>query len=220
MGLSILLAGASGEVGKRLLDNLIASNLVDSIHLVNRRPHPTNRIKVTQHNINFEKPIQLDNEPNFDLAFCCLGTTIKKAGSKAAFESVDFQYVAQFAQLAKQHNCQQFAVISSIGANPIKGGFYLQTKGRMEAHLQSMEWPSLYIFRPSLLTGKRQEFRLGEQLGSIFGRLISPFLVGPLHKYRPINMNKVASAMAAILTAESNSGVKVLEGDDILKLAN
>jgi len=218
MTLNVILAGASGEVGKRLLDKLIANNLVSSIHIVNRGPHPIQHPKVIQHLVDFENLSTLDNTLKFDLAFCCLGTTIKKAGSKKAFEKVDFQYTCQFAQLAKQHDCHKFAVISCVGANAHKGGFYLETKGRMEKDLQDMNWQTLYLFRPSLLTGKRQEFRLGEQIGGLFSNLLSPLLQGALHKYRPIKMDLVANAMNAI-TRTSEIGMNTIEGKEILDLA-
>ena len=218
MALNVILAGASGEVGKRILEELIANNLVTSVHLINRSLHPVQHPKVIQHQVNFEQLNTIENAPNFDLAYCCLGTTIKKAGSKTAFEKVDLHYVCQFAQLVKQHNCPTFAVISSIGAHPNKGGFYLETKGRMEESLRKMNWPSLYLFRPSLLIGKRQEFRLGEHLGALLGKLISPILQGTFHKYKPIEMDLVANAMAS-LTASAELGVTVVEGKDILNLA-
>lgn len=218
MTLNVILAGASGEVGKRLLNKLIANNLVSSVHLVNRQVQPINHPKVIQHHVDFENLSPLQNTPQFDLAFCCLGTTIKKAGSKAAFEKVDFQYTCQFAQLAKQHGCHRFAVISSVGANANKGGFYLETKGRMEECLRDMNWPSLYLFRPSLLIGKRQEFRIGEQIGGVFSKLFSPLLQGALHRYRPIKMDMVASAMNAITTS-AKIGVNIVEGKEILNLA-
>ena len=218
MALNVILAGASGEVGKRLLEKLIASNLVASVHLINRSTNPTHHPKVVQHQVSFDHLDTLENAPNFDLAYCCLGTTIKRAGSKAAFEKVDLHYVCEFARLAKQHNCPTFAVISSIGASSNKGGFYLETKGRMEDSLRSMNWPSLYLFRPSLLTGKRQEFRLGEHIGALLGKFISPILQGPLHKYKPIEMDLVANAMTA-LTQSANLGVIAVEGKEILNLA-
>lgn len=217
MALNVILAGASGEVGQRLLQKLIASNLVTSVHLINRRPLSTTHSKVVQHQVDFDHLNSIENAPDFDLAYCCLGTTIKKAGSKAAFEKVDLQYACLFANLARQHNCTTFAVISSVSANPSTGGFYLETKGRMEDSLREMNWPSLYIFRPSLLIGKRQEFRLGERIGAILGQVFSPLLIGPLHKYKPINMDILASAMST-LTKTANLGITTLEGKEILNL--
>ncbi|MEH6344464.1 MAG: hypothetical protein V7785_05220 [Bermanella sp.] len=215
---NILMVGASGEVGQRLVKQLLLDTRVDCIHLLNRRQLKMNDPRVIQHQVDFNQLNTLDLKLDFNLAYCCLGSTIKQAGSKAAFEKVDLHYVTEFAQLAQRHNAARFAVISSIGANAHKGGFYLQTKGRMEEALQAMTWQQLWVFRPSLLIGQRKQFRLAEQFGALASKLISPLLVGPLKNYRPIEMDNVANAMASILGL-NQMGTSLIENTQILSLA-
>ncbi len=218
MGKHLLLAGASGEVGKRLLRNLIARNDVAMVHLINRRPLNIHHEKLTEHLVDFEHLDTLDLKHDFDHSFCCLGTTIKKAGSKEGFEKIDLHYVQSFAELAIRHNSKGLSVVSSIGATTQTNNFYLLTKGRMEKALSSMGFAQLLIFRPSLLTGKRNEFRLGEVLGGIAMGLFSPLMIGPLKNYRPTSMTKLAKAMAS-WDEIKGSGSLVLEGQKITDLA-
>ncbi len=218
MGKAILLAGASGEIGKRLLQNLIARNDVDQIHLINRRSLEINNVKVIEHQVDFEQLDLLDLKCEFDQAFCCLGSTIKKAGSKVKFETIDLHYVHSFAQLAKHHKTAGFCVISSIGATLKTNNFYLLTKGRMEKSVSNMGFTQLLIFRPSLLMGKRDEFRLGEIIGGFAMQLFNPIMIGKLKKYRPTNMDALAKAMAC-WDKTTASGVCVLEGQGITDLA-
>ncbi len=218
MGKHILLAGGSGEVGQRLLQDLIARNDVDQIHLINRRHSTVTSPKVVQHNIDFKNLNALSLELKFDMAYCCLGSTIKKAGSKAAFEKIDLHYVESFAKLAKSHRCDRLAVISSVGAKSNNSRFYLDTKGRMEDVLTAMQWATLWIIRPGLLTGKRQEFRLTERLGAAFMTLINPLMIGAMAKFRSISMDKVAYAMSVLVDTADN-GTVILHNDQLLKLA-
>ncbi len=216
MGKHILLAGGSGEIGRRLLQNLIAHNEVEQIHLINRSHNNVTSPKVIQHNIDFKHLNSLNLDLKFDMAYCCLGSTIKKAGSKAAFEQIDLHYVESFATLAKHHKCDRLAVISSVGAKAGNNNFYLHTKGRMEEALMAMQWPTLWIIRPGLLTGKRREFRLSERLGGAAMKVLNPFLVGKMASFRSISMEKVAKSMCGLVSVTGN-GTAILHNDQILK---
>jgi uncharacterized protein YbjT (DUF2867 family) len=219
MGKRLLLAGGSGEVGHRLLQKLIARNDVYQIHLINRSHSPVVSPKVVQHNIDFETLSSLNLNLKFHMAYCCLGTTIKKAGSKTAFEKIDLHYVQAFAKLAKNHQCDHLAVISSVGANAKSSNFYLNTKGRIEGILSAMPWVSLWIVRPGLLAGERREFRLSERLGGILMAIINPFMIGPTAKFRSIQMEQVASAMS-VLVSTHDSGTTILHNDELRKRAS
>lgn len=198
---TVLLVGASGEIGRRLTNNLIACNSIGEVHLLNRRPLNIKHEKVVEHIVDFENLAELSFSQSFDLAFCCLGTTIKQAGSQHAFFHVDYDHCISFAQLALKHQCHSLSIISSLGANATSHNFYLQTKGKMEKSMQSMDWRTLLIFRPSLLVGQRSEFRIAERIGGFFMQAITPLMLGPLKQYRPINMDTVASAMCHLSTA-------------------
>src|SRR5690606_24320068 len=121
-----------------------------------------------------------------DDVFCCLGTTIKKAGSQNAFRRVDYDYPVALGKLAKSAGAKRFLVISAMGADARSNIFYSRVKGQMEEALKKMEFPALHIFQPSLLLGKRDEFRLGEKAASVLAPAISPLLRGKMKKYKPI----------------------------------
>jgi len=218
MGKRVLVAGGSGEVGKRLLQHLVARNDVNQVHLINRHPQDFKHSKIIQHQIEFKHLNALDLELEFDFSYCCLGSTIKKAGSKDAFEKIDLHYVQLFAKMAKRHQCLHFAVISSVDAKTSTNNFYLHTKGRMEETLTAMDWSSLWVFRPSLLVGVRQEFRLAEKLAGIAMQLISPIMVGPIKNYRPVAMDSLALVMASAID-KPESGVQIVESKQISEWA-
>lgn len=131
--------------------------------------------------------------------YVCLGTTIKQAGSKAAFRAVDFDLVYQAAQLAAMQQALSFVWISSVGADARSRSFYLRTKGELEEAIfamQGLKRPAQV--RPSLLLGERREFRFFERLGTMFAPLYSHLLHGRLAKYRPIAAEEVAEQMIGL----------------------
>jgi uncharacterized protein YbjT (DUF2867 family) len=157
--------------------------------------------------------------PHADVAFCCLGTTMKRAGSSAEFRRVDYDYVVGFARAAQVAGVQHLSVISALGASTRSRAFYNRVKGEMEDALAAMDFASLCIVRPSLLTGSRHELRLAERLGIAVGAVVTPFLRGEWRKYRPIPAATVAHAM--IKTAlRREPGIEVLESDEIVLRAS
>ena len=164
--------------------------------------------------INFES---LGKLPKADDAFCCLGTTIRQAGSQAAFRKVDFDYVINFAIAAKAAGVKRFLVVSALGANAKSCVFYNRVKGEMENALKAMNFESLHIFRPSFLLGERAEARVGERLGIKVFSALAPLMIGPARKVRPVEAKAVARAM--VLAANSDAlGMTVVESDEILAL--
>lgn len=212
MGKVALVAGASGLVGGYLVKYLTSSDQYSRVILLNRKSLGIMSEKVEEVLVDFEK---LEAYQQYvgksDVAFCCLGTTMKKSGSKEAFYRVDYEYVIRFARLAYGNN-ETFVLVSAIGANKDSLFFYNRVKGEIENTLKNMNFPSLLIVRPSLLLGKRKKLRFGEKLGEIFLSLIRPFLVGRFKKYRAIHASKVARSMAENIHFE---GVKVIESSDI-----
>lgn len=160
----ILIAGATGLTGEHLLDRLLSEPTVARVLAPTRRPlaaHP-----------HLENPVgelqgllpQLSGQ--VDTAFCCLGSTIKQAGSQEAFRAIDHDLILAFARRARELGARHLVVISALGANPNSSVFYNRVKGETEEALKAMGWPQLTIARPSLLLGARHEFRLGERLAA------------------------------------------------------
>lgn len=213
MNKGIVIAGATGEVGKRLAEKLIARNLNTPIYALVRQISTDLPESIHQYVVDFNALEDTQIPIDFDMAYCCLGTTIKKAGTKAAFEKVDYEYPIAFAKWAKAKGCQKFACITSVGANHNSKNFYLQVKGKTEHDLTQIGFSHLWLIRPGLLLGNREEFRLGEYLGALAGRLVSPFLTGKLAKYKAVQMMDVAQVMAELANKENpREGCHVLEG--------
>ncbi len=191
-----LIVGASGLVGSHCLEELISSKEYTTVHIFVRKKlekdFPT---KVQQHIINFDELDTLKIDFKLDTIFCCLGTTIKKAGSQEAFEKVDYTYVLETAKFGLRHDATQFLVVTAIGSDSKSRFFYNRVKGKVEEDLKQLNYPSLIIFRPSMLGGKREEFRLGEQIGTWIMRLFQPLFIGKLKRYAIISGEKVAKSM-------------------------
>lgn len=204
----ILIAGATGLTGEHLLDRLLSEPTVSRVLAPTRRPlaaHP-----------HLENPVgdlatllpTLSGE--VDTAFCCLGTTIKQAGSQEAFRAVDHDLVLEFARRARELGARHLVVISALGANPQSSVFYNRVKGETEEALKAMGWPQLTIARPSLLLGTRHDFRLGE-------RLAAPLLRWLPGKYRGIDACALARALWRLALEEQN-GIRVIESSDLRRL--
>jgi uncharacterized protein YbjT (DUF2867 family) len=153
-------------------------------------------------------------EPDTEDVFICLGTTMKKAGSKAAFKAVDLDLVIEIARKAYHAGVKRIIVVSSIGASPISSNFYLRTKGQMEEELKKIDFELVALVRPSILLGKRNEFRFGERVGICLFRAFKFIFVGPLRRYRGIDASDVAKAMVQLaLTARG----KIVVETEVLK---
>ncbi|PWB73352.1 MAG: hypothetical protein C3F15_09975 [Holophagae bacterium] len=212
-----LIAGATGLVGAELLDLLLADPEVARVHSLVRRPSGRANDALAEQVVDFSNLAAAAIAPPVDEAYCCLGTTMRAAGSRDAFRTVDFELVVAFARLALRLGAASLTVISSLGAHPGSRSFYLRTKGEVERELIALGLPSLGIVRPSLLLGQRRELRFGEFAGELGLRLASPLLKGSLARYRPVHARTVACAMAE-LGRRGEPGVHVLESDDIQQL--
>jgi len=204
----ILLAGATGLTGEHLLDRLLNEPTITRVLAPSRRPlaeHP-----------HLENPVgdpavflpQLSGR--VDVAICCLGTTIKLAGSEEAFRAVDHDMVVAFGKRAREMGARHLIVVSAIDADPKSKVFYTRVKGEMEQSLRAQNWPQLTIARPSLLLGERIEPRLGEQLAAPLSKLIPG-------KYRGIEACQLARALWR-LALEEQDGVRIVESDELRRL--
>jgi len=199
-----LIAGATGLVGSALLKLLIRDVSYSKIIVLVRRPLNFEHSKVEQVIYDYENPIQ--NLIKADLVFCCLGTTIKKAGSQSGFRKVDYEYPLQLGRYALANGVTTFAIITSAGADDKSSVFYSRVKGEVESELRKLNFESLLIFRPSLLLGSRDEFRVSEE----WAKKIMNFLGFLIPKsYRGIHASKVAAAMA-YFGLKSPKGVTVV----------
>ncbi|KAA0231840.1 oxidoreductase [candidate division KSB1 bacterium] len=218
MAKTALVLGASGLVGSHCLQLLLDNAAYDKIIVWLRKPLPVQHAKLEQDMIDFDQlSPYADKLKNVQEIFCCLGTTIKKAGSPEAFYKVDFTYPHEIAKLAAQNGVQQFLIVTALGANSRSSIFYNRVKGEIETALGKLPLPGLQIFRPSLLLGERQEFRLGERIGAIVFTALSFAFFGRLRRYRAIAASVVAEAMIRI--AQQNlTGVNIFESEKIQAL--
>jgi len=211
----ILLAGATGLIGRELMTLLLAQIPAPRVHaLVRRVPHAAHA-RVHWLPVDFA---QLPALPPADEAWCCLGTTIKQAGSQAAFRTVDFDAVLAFAAAARASGVQGFGVVSSLGASPRATTFYSRVKGEMEAAIGALGFASVVIARPSLLVGDRaalgQPPRAGERLALLLTR---PAMALIPKAVRPIEARTVARGMMAALR-ERRTGVRIVESAELQRL--
>jgi|JI8StandDraft_1071087.scaffolds.fasta_scaffold00679_7 uncharacterized protein YbjT (DUF2867 family) len=159
-----------------------------------------------------------------DAVVCCLGTTIKKAGSQEKFKEVDYEYPLLAAKKAKEKGVKAFLIVTAMGSDANSLVFYNQVKGSVERELAGIGFPYLGIFRPSLLIGERKEVRIGEKIGESLGSLI-PFSLLGLKKYKPIHADFVARSMIKTLLSKveqietkSTPYVEIIENDTMLEL--
>lgn len=191
MGKQALVLGATGMVGTELVKQLAEDRDYDRIKVLVRKPMSFNHPKLEQIKADYDKLGAYTDAFKVDAVYCCLGTTMKTAGSKAAFRRVDLDYPVEAARLAREAGVRLFAVVSALGADEGSMFFYNRVKGEMERLLRESGLPSLYIFRPSLLLGNRQERRTGEAASVKLSRSL-PFLwagpnTGHLMKYSSIS---------------------------------
>jgi uncharacterized protein YbjT (DUF2867 family) len=213
-----LIFGATGAVGGELLKLCLEGDRYSRVNVIARRPAPLEHEKL--HWIEAEFDALDDLEPVSGMAdgdaYCCLGTTIKAAGSEAAFRRVDHDFVLNSARFAKKCGARQFSMVSAIGANAESSNLYNRTKGEGEAAVAAEDLPSLRIFRPSLLKGERDEFRLGEEIGNWVSLALTPLFHLGLRKYQPVEISKLARAMYVSADEDRSSGTHyVFESDEI-----
>ncbi|MFN7930549.1 MAG: oxidoreductase [Blastocatellia bacterium] len=212
-----LLLGASGLIGGHCLTLLLQDETYQEVLVLVRKPLALTHPKLTQHVVDFDRLSDHAAVFQAEDVFCCLGTTIKKAGSQAAFRKVDFTYAYEAAQLAVAQGIRQFLLVSSLGADANSSVFYSRVKGELEIAVTSLPFQAISIFQPSLLLGERAEFRWGERIAEPVAKALSFLLLGPLRKYRAIEARTVAAAMIRVAKS-AVQGVTVYESDRIQKI--
>ena len=210
-----IIVGATGLVGHSLTHLCVENPFFTKVTVISRSPIQIQDPKLE--NITMSDFSEL-NENSFDFSndviygFCCLGTTIKKAGSKTAFESVDLNYVINFASMCKATNCKHLSIVSSLGASKNSLSFYLRVKGRMEQGIKALDFTSASIVRPSLLLGERKETRPGED----FMKKLAPLFIG---RWKAIEGFSVAKAMMTI-AQKAEPGLSFFNSQDLQVIAD
>ncbi len=222
--MKVMLLGATGLTGGQVLQGLLAREEVDQVVALVRHRLPTLHDKLAQHEVDFDNLDAHASLFDVDTIICCLGTTIKKAGSQAQFRKVDLGYPLKAAELGRSHDVRAFILMSAIGASSSSTIFYNRVKGELEDALEDLGYPYLSIYHPSLLLGDRKEQRTAEALGIKAMPLVNRLLIGPLDKYRGIEAATVAQAMvnevcSLATEAAAERVLQVREYDEIRQLA-
>lgn len=218
-GRTALVAGATGLVGSALLPLLLDDPGTARLTALVRRPLGREHPKLTAARVYFD---HLDASPRVlaaDDVYCCLGTTLRAAGSRDAFRRVDYGYVLSLAQIARDEGASRFFLVSVIDADPRARNFYLRVKGEAEEAVARVGYAELHVFRPSFLVGARTERRAGERLAIAAFSTVAPLLGGSLRRYRPVAAAAVAGAMVGAARAGLGRGRHVHAYDEILRLA-
>ena len=210
--------GATGLVGKQLVLALIKESTYSKIKVFTRRPLHYEHEKIVEIITDFSdfKDVT-SNLFSGDIIYCCIGTTIRKAGSKDNFKKVDLDLPVEIARAGKDRGIAKIIVVSSVGANTDSRNFYLKTKGEMEEKVKETGLPAASFVRPSMLLGDRDEFRFGEEAGKFFMKLFSFAFRGKWKKYQGIEATNVAKAMIRI--AGFSHPQQVYESDELHQLA-
>ncbi len=195
MAKTAIIAGASGLVGKFCLSYILMDNNYTKVIVLSRKPFPIKDPKIENIVCDFDQLAQQSAKLIADDVYCCLGTTIAVAGSKENFRKVDYDYPLNLARITKQQGAKQYLLISAMGADANSTIFYNKVKGELQESLKTIGFNALHIFQPSLLTGLRKEFRLGERIAQVFMKVFTPLMLGSIKKYRPIEGMVVAFAM-------------------------
>ena len=210
--------GSSGLIGGHLLEQLIKNDNYNKVKIFVRSEPVINEPKIEIIKTNFNNLENHKEDIKGDDCFFCIGTTKQNSPDKNEYQKVELDIPKKIAQIAKANLVNSFIFISSIYANPKSSGDYVKFKGLVEEELKKLTFSNLGILRPSFLKGDRKENRVGEKIGILTFSLLSPLLLGPLKKMKPINSKVVAQAMIKI--ANENLEKTIFESDEIVELTS
>ena len=211
-----LLFGSSGLIGGHLLNQLIKNDYYDKIQIFVRSVPEINDPKVEIIKTDFNNLENHREDIKGDDCFFCIGTTRQNSPDKNDYRRVELDIPKEIAQIAKSNSINSFVFVSSGYADPKSSGDYLKFKGQVEEELKRLNFTKLGIMRPSFLMGNRKEKRIGEKIGILVFKLLSPLLLGPLKKMKPINSEIVAKAMVAFV--QSDTQKNTFESNEIAEL--
>ncbi len=211
---SALIAGATGLVGGHLLKLLLNCQHYDKVTVLTRSSLNLNNEKIAEVIIDFDDLENHKAHLHADQVFCCLGTTMKKAGSKQKFNKIDHDYPLNLARLTQHNGSSDFMLISAIGANPDSLFFYNKVKGQTERDIEKLSFNTFHIIRPSLIIGQRPEKRPLEEITGKMSTLFNKLLFGQFKKYQSINAEQIAKAMFAIAQLNTQ-GAHIHQSDEL-----
>lgn len=213
-----IIAGSTGLIGSKLLQILLRESFYDEVLILVRKKIDLDHKKLTQLVVNFDQLDSYADALTGHALFSCLGTTNAKTPDKTVYRHIDHDYPVHLAQLALKNGIGQYHLVSSIGADTGSSFFYTKTKGETEVDIRQLGLPGLYIYRPSMLTGNRQEKRSMEKALIAFYKIIDPLLFGSWKKYSSIAAERVAMAMYKQST-KNNTDTFIYESDQIKQLS-
>jgi uncharacterized protein YbjT (DUF2867 family) len=204
-----LVLGATGATGKDLVEQLLKDKNYETVSVFVRKPMEIDNEKLETHIVDFEKPENWQNLIQGNVAFSCMGTTLKNAGSKEAQKKVDFNYQYNFAKAAKENNVEDYILVSSYGANSDSKIFYSKMKGELETCVKDLHFPKITIFQPGMLD-RKDSARTGEVLG---GKIIKfANKLGVLESQKPLPTDILAKAMINSSKIKSSGYSKIKLG--------
>ena len=207
MSKSAIILGATGLTGGLLLQNLLKDERYTSVILFSRNSCNIKHPKLTENIVDLFELEKHQDKFKADEVFCCIGTTKSKTSDKETYKKIDYGIPVVAASLCKQNNIETFAVISALGAKKNSAVFYNKIKGKMEEAVLDFKVKHTYILQPSLITGERDEKRLGESVMKFVFKLIKPLMqVGELQRYRPIHPETIANCMVWLTNHKYESG--------------
>ena len=214
-----IVIGATGLVGKQLIIQLLEHPSFSKVTILSRRSLNIENPKLEEVIIDFDKLNDYKSKITGGVLFSCMGTTIKKAKTKESQYRIDFTYQYQKAQIAADNGVPDYVLVSSSGANSNSSIFYSRIKGELEDAITSLSFKKVRILRPSILLGNRNEFRFGEQVGTVLMGFFTA-IIPPLRKWRGIKDSEVAQAMIALSIDSNDERVMISELDEIFAYSN
>lgn len=209
-----LVIGATGAVGKDLVQQLSEDSTFERVDIFVRREVKNPAAKVVAHVVDFDHPETWADQLKGDVLFSCLGTTIKAAGSQEAQWKVDYTYQYEAAKAAKANGVKNYVLVSSVGANAKSRVFYTKMKGALDDAVQQLGFEGCFILRPPSLIRKGSD-RFGEKVGIVALKAFNA--IGLMRSFTPMPTEAVAAAMIR-LAKSGRKGVEIIESQEILKV--
>ena len=195
MGKKAIIAGATGLIGGQLLEILLQADTYSEVLILVRKKLDITHPKLTQLVFDFDQIENHSASITGDAVFSCLGTTRNKTPDRNVYYKIDHDYPLRLAKLSQANGIKQFHLVSSIGANPRSGTFYIRLKGETERDISALNFYSSFMYEPSMLTGREYETRYGEVFFEGLFKIVNHLLIGKWKKYRSVSGAAVAKAM-------------------------